>query len=712
MEYFFNSSRVRLAPVVASSLFLFPLNVAFANTEENVAITSGVVVSENGAVTTYLANYFEPFNPFSVGDMIDRIPGVSIAASSATEERRGLRGNEDAILVNGQQITGKDSGGISSLQRISAGNVKYIEVIRGATAELQGTTGRIINIVLNENAGRSISMSTAFLRYAGDNTYRVNPQITFSSISPNKSYTLEFQNSRIYRPWARSKLTSDALGAGIIQSDEFEQYGTGTTKASGRMDRRFATGATLQVNGLLQAVRIDRQREEVVGSFTDMLALPFNDILENEDRDRYTAELSTDYNFPVGDGKNVTVLGVFNWEKEIRDRTVRDNLLEDSPIVFEQDRTDLRLEAIGRSVFDWALSSKSSVQIGFEGAFNSQRTEFELLRLEDGVLTPAPIFNSNGTVEEYRGELFTSTTRTMWDVLTVEAGLAVEKSQITQTGTDVDSSRSLTFIKPSLTTFLDITGNTKVIFSAGRDVDQLDFSEFVSSISERDEELEAGNPDLLPERSWDVDLGVEYRLAGGAGVLNLNSFYRYVEDVSGRRVFESLVSQPSNIGNGYEYGIEAEASLQLSQIGLWSGVFTSRYLRRETSVDDPLTGLARPFDSTPDWEIEIEYNHDVNFPLKNGALEFKYTQEAQTFVHDVNYIEAYNDGPQLRVGYAGQINDSVNFNFSVTNVLNSKPERDRQLFTLSPDLQQSYSGQRFERHEWGRLFTLYVQAAF
>jgi outer membrane receptor protein involved in Fe transport len=86
------------------------------------------------AVAVYPADFFAAYRPITLLDMLDRIPGVSLAFRQA-EERRGLRTSTDQVLINGKQISAKDNNSLTVLRRISAAQVERIEVLRRAVAD-------------------------------------------------------------------------------------------------------------------------------------------------------------------------------------------------------------------------------------------------------------------------------------------------------------------------------------------------------------------------------------------------------------------------------------------------------------------------------------------------------------------------------------------------------------------------------------------------
>lgn len=671
-----------------------------------------IEVSDDGATTVYPASYFAQYNPLSLNDMLQRIPGASISDSVATTERRGLRGNEDAILINGQQITGKDSGGASALQRIAANQVDRIEILRGSSSEVQSTTQRIINVILLEDSGDTFSFTMAAPTYTNDNSIRPVVSLTYASNAIDRNYSVAFNINPVYRPWRRTKVTSDPLGNALLISTEQEQADSGSGNLTGRYEQSFDSGSRLQLNALAQWKNGDRERREVVRDPN----LPFgsdqlSDILEDDHQDTYTGEISADYSFPLDDKSTLTLLGLFNWEEENRERDVLDLEPLDEPVLVRQDRLDTNTESILRGTYDRTLSPALGLQVGLEGALNTQTTEFDLATDVNGELVPFPIFNSDGKVTEYRGEGFSTLRWKPWDTVEMEFGLAAEVSRITQNSVDVQSARSLFFVKPNFNVYWDVTPRNKLFFAVVRDVGQLNFNSFVAQITSTDQELEAGNPGLKPVKSWDYEVGLEHRLADGAGVLSGRLFYRDVQDARGRVSFDGLVSQFGNIGDGEEYGADVEVSLDFSRLGWWDGVLTADYLRRKTSVVDPFDNISRSFGFTPDWTTSIEYRHEVD-TLIDGHVSFNFSQFGARFVNDIDKVDRLKEGGSLTLSVEHRLTDNLRINFSTNNFLNRKIIRQRRSFAFAPDGSRVLAELRRDRSEWGRIFNVFIRGTF
>lgn len=671
-----------------------------------------VEVSDDGATTVYPAAYFAPYNPLSLQDMLRRIPGATISDSVATTERRGLRGNEDAILINGQQVTGKDSGGASALQRIAANQVDRIEIIRGSSSEVQSTTQRIINVILLDDSGDTFSFTLASPMYMGDNSIRPVVSLTYASTAADRNYSVAFNVNPVYRPWERTRQTVDTLGNVLLNNVEQEQADSYSMNLTGRYEQSFASGSRLQLNTLAQWKNGDRERREVIRDATRPIGVDLvSDILEDDRRDTYTGEISADYSFPVSNKSTVTLLGLFNWEEENRERDVLDLAPLDEPVLARQDRLDTNTESIVRATYDRTLTDAVGLQIGAEGALNTQTTEFDLATRVNGELVPFPIFNSDGKVTEYRGEGFSTLRWRVSDTIETEFGLAAEVSRITQNSVDVQSARSLFFVKPNFNVYWDVTPRNKLFFSVVRDVGQLDFNSFVAQITQNDQELEAGNPDLKPVKSWDYEVGLEHRLADGAGVLSGRLFYRDVQDARGRVSFDGLISQIGNIGDGEEYGADVEVSLDFSRLGWWDGVLTADYLHRKTSVIDPFDRVPRPFGFTPDWTTSIEYRHEIKTFI-DGDISFNFSQFGARFINDIDKVERLKEGGSLTISIEHRLTDNLRVSLSSNNFLDRKTNRERRNLVFAPDGTRVLSSIRRDRSQWGRIFNVFIRGTF
>jgi outer membrane receptor for ferrienterochelin and colicins len=654
----------------------------------------------------YDAAYFAPFSPITLQDMLDRIPGVNVVFEPV-EERRGLRSNQDLILINGKQITAKDNDSSAALRRIAAAQVVRIELIRGNVAELEATSNRVLNVILTDEAQSTFSYFVGGVGYR-DGTWRPAGNINYAFDSPDYNYTVSLNTDLSRRPWQRFETTTDVTGTPTRTVQDTAQRLNQFYRLSGSLDYRFENGRALQINALAQHRDINREERQLT---TDPQAggAVQSDLLELDRRDRNTAELSVDYEIPLGAANKFTAVAFFNIEQEDKARDVFDIFDPDEPKFAFETRDDLKTETVLRGTYDWTLNAKHSLEGGVEAAYNTQDTEFDLFRRIGGDFVEIHIFNSDSRVEEIRGEPFLNHRWRPSPKWEVETGLTAEISELKQSGPDVNTSRSLQYVKPSVNAFYTLGPRDKLWVSAVRDVTQLNFLEFIATIQEEERELEAGNPDLLPEKSWDLEAGIEHRLSDGGGLLSLSGFYRDISDVSETISFDGLISQPGNIGSGKEYGVEGEVSLNFSAFGWFNGVVTSSYLRRHSEVTDPFSGNKRRLAARPNYELRISYKQDFSF--MPASLSWFFIKRGRQFDFDLDETASFVEQPTADVTFEYRFTDKASLSVIAGNVFNRRTTTDRTGFLVG-----AIDGRigRYERETqtWGRYWVVALKGSF
>ena len=103
----------------------------------------------------YDLEYFQRFEPNTVGDMLKRVPGVGFVGSDIMEydgvQLRGLGGGYTQVLINGKKVPGAGDDRSFYVDRIPAEMVDHIEIKRSASANRSGDAmAGAINIVLRD----------------------------------------------------------------------------------------------------------------------------------------------------------------------------------------------------------------------------------------------------------------------------------------------------------------------------------------------------------------------------------------------------------------------------------------------------------------------------------------------------------------------------------------------------------------------------------
>ena len=107
-------------------------------------------------VLTYSEEYFQRFEPLSVGEMLKRVPGVTFAddiGEYAAPSLRGIGSEYTQVLINGRRVSGSGNDNTVLVDRIPAELVERIEIIRSPTSDMDSQgIGGTLNIILKEGA--------------------------------------------------------------------------------------------------------------------------------------------------------------------------------------------------------------------------------------------------------------------------------------------------------------------------------------------------------------------------------------------------------------------------------------------------------------------------------------------------------------------------------------------------------------------------------
>ncbi|MBK8840718.1 MAG: TonB-dependent receptor [Hyphomonadaceae bacterium] len=262
-------------------------------------------------------------------------------------------------------------------------------------------------------------------------------------------------------------------------------------------------------------------------------------------------------------------------------------------------------ERLGRASLTWRPSGDHTVEAGIEAAFNFRDANLAIANDAGSGRVPAVLPVADTLVEELRGEAFVTDVWKMTPTLTLETGFTFEASQITQTG-DAQQEREFTYPKPRAILTWQLDPSNQLRASVIRDVAQLDFAEFASSVAVIDNLTTFGNPNLEPEKTWKGRLEWEQRFTPKMA-LTISLFRDDVSDTQDL-IPLSLCAGPGsveagtcgladirtldgagNIGRGKRTGIETRFGAPLDFLGIPNAEIRFTGKLQETSVTDPVT---------------------------------------------------------------------------------------------------------------------------
>ena len=537
--------------------------------------------------------FFADSRPDTALDLIARLPGF--AFESGDSGTRGLAGTAGNVLIDGRRPSTKSDSLDQILRRISAAGVARVELIRGGAPgiDMQGrsvvanvvlvrtvTTERVFeaNSYVYPDGHLGPVLAARWSRREGDDQI----EGSISGFSDRTDGTGDGFRRR-YNP--AGSLIQDA---DLVLWDRIRNL-----RATGAVQRRVG-GGLLRVNGLLGWFGNENAQDLLIRSGGG-----FDSFNEEESND-INSELGVSWARDLNPRLDLELTGLQRYAAE--DYTGVSESRGDSS-TFTADATSG--ESIGRAILRFRPGSRWSFETGGEVAYNF--LDSATTYAENGV--PVPLPSSSVKVEELRGEVFGQATWRPDPTLTLEGGLRVEVSEISQSG-DSDLTKSFVYPKPRIqATWTPRTGH-QFRFRAEREVGQLDFGDFIASADIDIGQVEGGNPDLEPEKSTVIEAIYEHRF-DGEGVIEVTVSHADIEDVVDVIPLTGGFDGVGNIGDGKADFFQLRLTLPTDRLGIPGGRFQTRGSWSSTSVLDPVTGEARRFQGNQAFGCGVSFNQDL-----------------------------------------------------------------------------------------------------
>ena len=659
--------------------------------------------NEVGSRIIYDIDFFKPYNPVSAEDMLRKIPGTEGLLQTYgfnQDDKRGLRSNTDQILINGKRLTGKQVKSSVFLSNLPAVSVKRIELITGNVRELDTEVGsRVINVILKEDASTGSGVIEGGITAWNNGPEQLSTALSYNGDFNGISYTTSFS----IKPFSSSVDIIDVFKnpEGETLSREKEAQRPKQLQYLGRGSISYDTvRGNVSLNGLIDHLPVNkRYTTNFFSNSSDNFSIPTGNFIDKIDGENTKWEISGDVTYNFNKVFKLTTLFVYSNAINDRNNTNFENINDDIIQLGGDNRDKTESEKIIRTTFDLNLNKNNQIELGIEGAINTLDKSIDFYNIVDGTQAGIPIINADQEITEDRIEVFSTYSWKPFNSLEIETGLAGEFSKLNQIGSDVSSSRSLKFIKPSFNIFYNYSPNSQFYLSINRNVGQLDFNDFIATVNREDNEILAGNPSLVPEKDWNFDLGVEYRLPRSSGVLNGRAFYRIVNDAEDLIPLGINDSQPGNLGTGKDYGLEVKASVRFSNFTKVDAVLSGSFLLRKSSIEDPFTFEKRRFGNQPEYEFKVEGSHDVkSLGLRYG---FDYSKKGPEIESDFNEFDDKSTSSGLRVYLRKRIAEGKDLSLYWANALEQKTYRKRNIFNPS---QISGNIEEVQFREYKRLF--------
>jgi outer membrane receptor for ferrienterochelin and colicins len=586
-------------PVCLSLLLGCILPIAAPAYAQDKATTLEPRVENNKQI--YEAAQFARFAPQTARDMVGQIPGFQI---SAVSDDRGLGEATQNVLINGQRISGKGDDAEAVLRRTPAKSVLRLEIADGATFNISGLSGQVLNVVTTaDRFSGNFAWKPEFRNALEPRWY--NAELNISGKVGKGDYTIGINNNDSFRNGYRGiERSRDALGNTLFERRQTAIFYGDRPHIGASYSRKSEAGSVFNIKSAYEQFRFRRRIE------TDRIEAggpPSIELSTGRERE-WNIESSADYEFAALGGR-LKLVAYNRFEHSPNISLFRRDFSDGSPATgsrfagtFDEGETVLRSE------YKWK-SSKTDWQFSLEGAQNFLDAESEYFDLDtSGVFQPIDVPGASARVEEKRAQAIISYARPLTDTLKLQATLGGEYSKLTQNSAN---GLARTFWRPKGSVQLAWKASQRLDVSLRlqRKVGQLNFGDFLASVDLQDDNDNASNPELVPPQSWLLDSEIN-RSLGKAGSIKLSLEAESISD----SVDQIIIGTGEGVGNlpGSAKRVSGEltASLLLDSFG-WKGakLDITGYLQA-SSLRDAL-GQRRPISGSNSGYYSVELRHDI-----------------------------------------------------------------------------------------------------
>lgn len=651
----------------------------------------------DGSTIIYDPDYFSEYRPINAQDMLNRIPGVNSGGGRGGRGGggggRGLGGGGgDQVLINGKRTAGKSNDTSGMLQRITADQVRHIELIRGTSGDLDVRgSSQIINVVLFEElSSNSISYEVNADRYrdgkvqpggslalsgkAGDLNYSFGIEA-----EPRYEHNVRNENSILADYSQKDTTTEDS----IREQTSYQLTSNFTYEISPRSSIRF----NAQFGQDDSATEFDR----ITTSLTGLVPVPN---IERDDvpQDSDDWEIGGDYEIRQENGNRFKVLFISNEDNSVRTTeryTVASNAPDTKTLYLNKVKTDR--ERIVRGSYTMGLFDAQDIEMGVERAQTILDSAIKL-GLPSSTGIPSSDYgglvpNSSGineTVEEIRYEPFLIHNWKINPKLSVESSLVWETSELTQTG-EVFNQRDFQFIKPKVDIRYNVTSRFQLRTVLEKGVRQLQFDDFVASTDndDIDSNTQVGNANLEPETYFNADFNAEYRLPNDYGVLEAKVQYMEHYDKIERidvSTPTTIRSTNGNMGDGDMWIGRLQASVRLGMFDLSNVLITSSIEVRDSEITDPFLGIDRRFTNYNRGGFSFGFRHDVPRFNMNYGINTNTRFDGNIKRYDIDDLEISSSDLYANVFLEFVVLGGTTIRFDARNATDNEFCRERRRF--------------------------------
>ena len=696
------ATMLKLAAYTALTTLAAPLAAQETDADEDPVQTQSGAATATNTRSTFTPEDFARFAPRSALDMARQVPGFAIREGDGA---RGLGQADTNVIINGRRISGKANGPVEALQRISAEDVVRLELVDGASLDIGGLSGQVLNVV-TASSGQVTGQFRAApqFRSRGTPARLLDGSIAIAGGGNKDEWNLSLRNAAMRLGNDGPSALRNGAGEVFERREERVQFNTDRISLSGTYSRTADKGNTLNLTGEVFGV-IFRENEI---SVQDNLIIPLQ--RERElliKRDERGVEVGADYEFAAGPGR-LKLIGLHRIEELPQLSRTLFNFSDGRPQSgSEFDRDVKQGESIVRTEYTLPALGGSFV-FAVEGALNFLDIEADLqVRDAAGVLQPVVLPGASARVDEERADQGITYSRALASTLQFQASLGGEFSRLSQSG---PFGLTREFLRPK--GFVALDWKAAPTFNlAGRierAVGQLDFADFIARVDLNLDRADASNANLVPPQSWVYELETSVRL-GPFGNANVRGFYEDISDIVDQIPLDGGGQAVGNLPSARRYGVNGDLTLLSDGFG-WKGTrMDFRFAFEDSEVTDPLLGTQRQLSDSELITLRGNLRHDFSDKVWALGGAFDWQEFSPRVRLDEIALRSFSFG--MASAFIENKNVAgMTLRGSIANLLDRRNFFDRTVFADREAGIITFAESRVRR--FGTIFTLEIEGSF
>ena len=711
-------------------------------------------------VLSYDLEYFQRFEPNTVGDMLKRVPGVTFVGADIMEfdgaMMRGMAAGYTQVLINGKKVPGAGDDRSFWVDRIPAEMVDHIEILRSASANRSGDAmAGTINIVLRD----AYQFDGSYLRVGVNRWFDGELNPTFGAVTSGQVLGGRLLAGINVQDRYRGKIKRSDRYTGPDRKQLVSWEDQDEVKDGRDYSANLSYTADIGDNGKLSLDGFFVKTKRDVTEVSHEVEYDDGDVIESRvpglnPVDQKNWGIGAGYRFDMAGGTTKFDLDLARFQDASAEREEKHEYVngkwdaseaEAEAVDARDTETGFRLahaRPLGAAELEFGVDYRrkkrdvSYTSYAWEADKEGDAVDYALdgvigSLIEETRLDPYLMLSGHAGALSWETGLRYETTRS--DVRHQEDG-----------DTEGQDRRDYNELLPSLHLKWDVSEQTRINLSLARTLKRPNFNELIPALldGEYGDNDYVGNPRLLPETANGIDLGFERRL-GKHGVIGVNLFYRdvgnlielvntgqwsedaldsYAKDLKKflaknpgktekdfKFTPESWLFTSANVGDGVVRGIEFDLSTPLTALGLPNtGVFLN-YAWLDSKVDD-FRGERR-FNDQARSVYNIGFIHDMPSLAASFGATFRSQGDAYSRVLAEEVTVKYGDDLEMFVEKRFGRNLSVRL--SAANLLDaSKDEFFHKFDNLDDQLDRKYDEYELEREQAGPSYQLVMRWAF